>query len=80
MLVEQAFHPRGFAAQPIHLAHDLLVIVGSFSQERHDLGPVEAAHARLEPLLPQIERRDAHAALELAAIRCADVFHIPAHE
>ena len=36
-------------------AHGQLVVVGRFRQERDDFGLVEAAHADLETLLPQIE-------------------------
>ena len=60
VLAEQRFHAREVAAQAVDLAQRVLVVVGRLGQERHDLGPVEAAQRRPEPLLAQVERADAH--------------------
>ena len=56
VLGQQRLHPHQVAAQPIDLAHGVLVVVGRLGEERHDLGAVVAAHRGLEPLLAHVHR------------------------
>src|SRR5262245_51632250 len=46
MLPEQGLHPHQVGAQPIDLAHRMLVVVGRFREERDHVGAVVAAEGR----------------------------------
>ena len=54
VLREERFHAHQVAAEAIDLPHRVLVVVGGFGQERHDIGAVVAAHRALEALLAHV--------------------------
>ena len=63
MLGEQRFHTQQVLAEPVDFAQRVLVVVGRLGQKRDHFGTVEPAQGGPEPLLTEIERRDAHHAL-----------------
>ncbi len=60
VLGQQRLDPDQIAAEPIDLAHRVLVVVGRLGQKGDDIGPVVAAQRGPEPLLAHVHGADPH--------------------